>query len=59
MKDAIKENSTDIRDAKLSKLRQHLDEIIKEGRWDADEVFRNNDFSDNETFQCVVYYLAG
>jgi len=56
----MKENSQlSIRKEKILKLRNHIDEILEEGRWDMDDVFKNNDFSDNVTFDCVVYYLAG
>jgi len=60
LKNAMKENSQlSIRKEKILKLRHHIDEIVEEGRWDMDDVFKNNDFSDNATFDCVVYYLAG
>jgi len=59
LKDAMKENSTQIRDAKILTLRHHINQVIEEGRWDIDDIFRNNDFADAETFECVVYYVAG
>ncbi|XP_060845624.1 uncharacterized protein LOC132925230 [Rhopalosiphum padi] len=60
LKNSMKENSQlSIRKEKILKLRNHIDEILEEGRWDMDDVFKNNDFSDNVTFDCVVYYLAG
>jgi len=60
LKNSMKENSQlSITKEKILKLRNHIDEIVEEGRWDIDDVFKNNDFSDNVTFDCVVYYLAG
>lgn len=60
LKNLMKENSqVSIRKEKILKLRNHIDEIVEEGRWDMDDVFKNNDFSDVVTFDCVVYYLAG
>jgi hypothetical protein len=59
LKEAISENNTEIRDEKIFKLKQYLDGIVKEGRWDIDDVFKDYDFTDNATFDCVVYYLAG
>lgn len=51
----MKENSTQISDAKILTLRHHIDQVIEEGRWDVDDIFKNNDFTDVETFECVVY----
>jgi len=60
LKNAMKENSQlSIRKEKILKLRHHIDEIVEEGRWDMDDVFKNNDFSDNVICNYVVYYLAG
>lgn len=59
LKEAMAENNFEVRNEKLSKLRQHLDSVVEEGCWDIDDVFRDEDFTDNATFQCVVYYLAG
>lgn len=59
LKKAITENSLEVRDEKLTKLRNSIDNIVEEGCWDIDDVFRDEDFTDNTTFQCVVYYLAG
>lgn len=59
LKEAISENNTEIRDEKFFKLKQYLDGIVEEGRWDIDDVFKDYDFTDNATFYCVVYYLAG
>lgn len=42
----MKENSTQIRDAKILTLRHHIDQVIEAGRWDVDDIFRNNDFAD-------------
>ena len=59
LKEAITENSLEDRDEKLTKLRNNIDNIVEEGCWDIDDVFRDEDFTDNTTFQCVIYYLAG
>lgn len=53
------ENTSEVRDTKLFKLKQNLDNILVEGCWDVDDVFIDEDLTDSATFQCVVYYLAG
>jgi len=58
LKESIAENSLEVRNEKLIKLRNSIDSIVEEGCWDLDDVFRDEDFTDYTTFQCVVYYLA-
>lgn len=58
LKSSVNENKAD-RGEKILKLKNHIDEIIVEGRWDMDDVFKDRDMSDNATFECVVYYLSG
>lgn len=58
MKTSVNENKAQ-REEKILKLKNHIDEIVEEGRWDMDDVFKDHDMSDNATFECVVYYLAG
>lgn len=59
LKAAILENNTDIKDQKIFKLKQYLDNAVEEGEWDVDDIFKDHDFTDDTTFECVVYYLAG
>jgi len=33
--------------------------IVEEGRWELDDIFKDSDISKADTFDCVVYYLAG
>lgn len=54
LKDAMAENKTEIREKKISKLKSYLDGIIKDGRWDIDDIFQEHNFEDNATFECVV-----
>lgn len=48
-----------VRENKIFKLKTYIDDIVEEGRWDMDDVFKDTDFNDDGTFNCVVYYLAG
>ena len=60
LKNAINENDESfVREKKIQNLKNHIDEIIEEGKWDMDDVFADTDFKDDRTFNCVVYYLAG
>lgn len=44
---------------KISQLKSQIDFIVEEGRWDLDDIFEDSDISKADTFDCVVYYLAG
>lgn len=44
---------------KKNQLKSQIDLIAEEGRWDLDDIFENSDISKADTFDCVVYYLAG
>lgn len=44
---------------KINQLKSQIDLIVEEGRWDLDDIFENSDISKADTFDCVVYYLAG
>jgi len=59
LKDAMAENTIEIREKKISKLKTYLDTIVEDGRWDIDDIFQKHNFDDNATFECVVYYLSG
>lgn len=60
LKNSIKENDESfVPEKKILNLKNHIDAIIEEGKWDMDDVFRDTDFKDDRTFDCVVYYLAG
>lgn len=60
LKNAMNENDeSNVRENKIFKLKTYIDDIVEEGRWDMDDVFKDNDFNDDGTFNCVVYYLAG
>ncbi|XP_060845707.1 LOW QUALITY PROTEIN: uncharacterized protein LOC132925316 [Rhopalosiphum padi] len=47
------------REEKIEKLKNYIDKVVEEGKWDMDDVFRETNFNDDTTFNCVVYYLAG
>lgn len=60
LKNAINENNESfIREKKILKLKKHIDDIVEEEKWDMDDIFRDSNFKDDATFNCVVYYLAG
>lgn len=44
---------------KISQLKSQIDLIVEEVRWDLDDIFEDSDISKADTFDCVVYYLAG
>jgi len=60
LKNAIKANDESYaREEKIEKLKNYIDKVVEEGKWDMDDVFRETNFNDDTTFNCVVYYLAG
>lgn len=60
LKNAMNENDESyVRENKIFKLKTYIDDIVEEGRWDMDDIFKDTDFNDDGTFNCVVYYLAG
>ncbi|KAF0705158.1 THAP-type domain-containing protein, partial [Aphis craccivora] len=54
LKNSINENDESfVREKKILILKSHIDEIIKERKWDMDDVFRDTDFEDDRTFNCI------
>lgn len=49
------------RENKIKKLKEKIDNIIKEDCWSFDDVFLEHNYSNLEStvFECVVYFLAG
>jgi len=58
LKEAAMKNPSQ-RVEKINQLKSQIDLIVEEGRWDLDDIFENFDISNADTFDCVVYYLAG
>lgn len=58
LKEAAMKNPSQ-RVEKISQLKYQIDLIVEEGRWDLDDIFEDSDISKADTFDCVVYYLAG
>jgi len=40
-------------------LIQQIDSVVEEGRWDLDDVFKDTDIKKADTFDRVVYNMAG
>jgi len=58
LKEAAMKNPSQ-RVEKISQLKSQIDLIVEEVRWDLDDIFEDSDISKADTFDCVVYYLAG
>lgn len=58
---SIIQSQTTERENKINKLKQYIDDIIKEDCWSCDDVFLEHSYSnlDSTVFECIVYFLAG
>jgi len=54
-------NGTNERLEKVKKLEKKIDDIVEEGYWTLDDIFKEHSYSnlDSTVFECIVYFLAG
>ena len=53
------ETDGDERKNKLKILESKVDTLIKDGEWEADEIFEDHNYNSPEALECIIYYACG
>jgi len=61
LKEIFQSNSTEnsVRKIKLKNLESKVDTLVKDGQWEADEIFEDHNYNSAEALDCIIYYACG